>query len=197
LPHMFAIGLSNAGKWGVISGAGSFSGWISPSTDITVGLRRRLPVWRGVAYLPAWHVNIAAIQDHRVLDGRGSATMVTGIQAALSREGVRRILAAEDSLPTDAEVEAGRGQQMPAMQAAQAQMAALGFIGLPKYTPVVLGGLGLGALLGVGGYMLYQNLQTVPAAIPTPAAPPASDAGTASPPDPDGPAEAPRGAGKR
>ena len=184
LPHMFAIGLSNAGKWGVVSGAGSFSGWISPSTDITVGLRRRLPVWRAVAYLPSWHVNIAAIQDHRVLDGRGSATMVTGIQAALSREGVRAILAAEDSLPSDEEVEAVRATQRPAIDAAQAQMAALGFIGLPKYTPVVLGGLGLGALLGVGGYMLYQNLQTIPPPIRTPpAAPPAPPPAPPEPPN--------------
>lgn len=168
LPHMFAMAISNAGKWGVVSGAGSFSGWVSPSTDITVGLRRRLPTWRGVAYLPAWHVNIAAIQDHRVLDGRGSATTVTGLQAALSREGVRRILAAPDTLPSEDEVQEALAMQAPAAAAAQAQFAALGLLGLPKYTPVVLGGLGLGALFGVGGYLLYQNLQAIPPAIPPP-----------------------------
>lgn len=184
LPHMFALAVSNAGKWGVVSGVGSLSGWVTPSTDITVGLRRRLPVWRGVAYLPSWHVNVAAVQDHRVMDGRGSATTVAAIREALSRAGVRAILATRDTLPSDAEAEEARQANAPALAAAQAQMAAFGLLGLPKYTPLVIGGLGLGALFGVGGYLLYQNLQAVPAAVAIPPPRPPAPAAPKAPPTP-------------
>lgn len=156
LPQMFSVALSNAGKWGVVSGAGSFSGHVSPSTDITAGLRRRLPRWRGIAYLPSWHVNVAAIQDHRVFDGRASATTVTAIQEALSPRAVRAILAAKDTLPPEGEAPA----QRPAGIAAAAGLPLLGGLGLPKYTPFVIGGIGLGVAAGVGGYVLYQHLAT-------------------------------------
>jgi hypothetical protein len=159
LPHMFAVAISNAGKWGVVSGSGSFSGWVSPSTDITVGLRRRLPRWKGIAYFPSWHVNVAAIQDHRVFDGRASALTVTGIQEALSPKAVKEILQTPDTLPPeDPDNPSIWERDVPPAQ--DGQLAMLAFLGLPKYTPVALGGLGLGVLAGVGGYLLYQTLNT-------------------------------------
>lgn len=167
LPTMYAIGLSNAGKWGVISGAGSFSGWVSPSTDITVGLRRRIPRWRGLGYWPSWHVNIAAIQDHRVFDGRASSLMVTGIQAAFSPSAVRAILRTPDTLRSDEEIaaEARKLRADPmSVPSMQGLAAAGGFVWLPKYTPVALGGLALGAVAGVAGYLLYQAFNQVPLA---------------------------------
>ncbi len=168
LPHMFAVAVSNAGKWGVISGAGCFSGWVSPTTDITIGLRRRLPLWRGVAYVPSWHVNVAAVQDHRVFDGRASATTVTGLQAALSPASVRAIVRTVDTLPSDAEL----AEKFPGFSWANSPerngmppaAAAMGALWLPKYTPFVIGGLGLGALVGIGGYLLYQQYATPAAA---------------------------------
>ncbi|MCA1810872.1 MAG: 2-oxo acid dehydrogenase subunit E2 [Halobacteriales archaeon] len=188
LPHMFAVAISNAGKWGVVSGAGSFSGPVSPSTDITIGLRRRLPRWRGVAYLPAWHVNVAAIQDHRVFDGRASATTVTAIQEQLSPAGVKAILAAKDTLPSPEDLPDLPEMERAGAAAATPAFALVGALGLPKYTPLVIGGLGLGALAGVGGYLLYQNLHgaaAAGAAIAKPPTPPSP------PPKPEAPLDAP------
>lgn len=159
LPHMFAVAISNAGKWGVISGSGAFSGHVSATTDITVGLRRRLPKWKGFAYLPAWHVNIAAIQDHRVMDGRASATAFVSIQEALSKESVKEILARPDTLPP-AEIP-DYDELALTMPAEIRGLATVGFAG--KYTPLVIGGIGLGAVAGLGGYLLYENMQKPPA----------------------------------
>jgi hypothetical protein len=153
--HMFSVAISNAGKWGVVSGAGSFSGWVSPSTDFTIGLRRRLPRWRGVAYWPSWHVNVAAIQDHRVFDGRASSVTVTAMQAALSPSGVRAILRTPDTIAPFAEQvrnEVLRGSAVPAA-------AALSGLALPKYAPVAIGGLGIGA---AAGYLIYRYMQSPP-----------------------------------
>lgn len=167
---MFAVAISNAGKWGVVSGAGSLSGWVSASTDFTFGVRRRLPVWRAVAYVPAWHINAAAVQDHRVMDGRASATAVTALQEALSKKAVREIRARPDTLPPEAatSVHGSTNRRAPSRHpgASAAAMIPMGdpnlvaanILGLGKYAPVVLGGAAVGAVGGVAGYMLYQNL---------------------------------------
>lgn len=179
MPYMYAVAISNAGKWGVISGAGSFSGWVTPSTDFTVGRRRRLPRWRGVAYVPAWHVNLAAIQDHRVFDGRASSLAVTALQEALSPKAVRAILARPDTIePSDGDEE----DRARGAAAAAFLVPALPFA-LPKYTPYVIGGLGLGAVAGVAGYLAYTHFAGASAAGGAAAAAPASP----PPPVPDAP----------
>lgn len=151
--HLYAVGLSNAGKWGLVSGAGSFVGWMSPSSDITVGVRRRLPAWKGIAYLPAWHINFGCIQDHRVFDGHESAIAVRAVQEAMSRASVRAILRRPDTIPADAEKrrEAVWAQAMPE------HFRILASVGLPKYAPLVMGGLGLGALGAAGTYIYLQD----------------------------------------
>lgn len=151
--HLYSVGLSNAGKWGLVAGAGAFVGWLSPSSDITVGVRRKLPRWRGLAYLPAWHVNFGCIQDHRVFDGHESAVAVTSILKALSKASVRAILRRPDTVEPDAEKDRERwlAQAMPP------EMRILASVALPKYMPIALGGLGLGAVGAAGAYMYAQE----------------------------------------
>lgn len=156
----FAVALSNAGKFGLQEGAGAFSGALSPSTDITMGQRRRQPAWFGVAYLPAWQVNLGCLQDHRVFDGREAALAMNALREELSPKSVRALLKAPDTLPA----QDGPAPAPAWMSAMPPELRALPAVGLWKYTPVVVGGAALGAALGVGGWMLYQNLATGAAA---------------------------------
>ena len=183
--HLYAVGFSNAGKWGLVAGAGSFVGWMSPSTDVTVGVRRRLPRWRGVLYLPAWHVNLGCIQDHRVFDGRESAIATTALQAAFSKASVRAILRRPDTIEPDAE----RHRDRWLAQAMPAEFRMLASVGLPKYAPFVLGGLGLGAVGAAGAYMYLQDQAAkAAAAAAAQGGAPAGSAGASPRPGPESPA---------
>lgn len=166
----FSVALSNPGKFGLEAGAGAFSGPLSPSTDLTLGQRRRAPHWFGVAYLPTWQATLGCLQDHRVFDGREAGLAMTALRRQLTRRAVRDLLRAPDTLP------AARTDAQPAWMAAlPPSLRGLPAVGLWKYTPLVVGGATLGAALGVGGWMLYQNL-----AAPAVAAGAASGSATAS-----------------
>ncbi len=149
----FSVAISNPGKFGMVAGAGSFSGAIAPSTDISVGQRRRMPVWKGVGYLPAWHVNMGCLQDHRLFDGKEAGVAMNGLREALSRRRVKHILRRPDTLD-DMAAEPDYSQVMSLMPAS---LRALPAVGVVKWWPVVVGGAGLAAA-GVGGFFLYTHL---------------------------------------
>lgn len=173
----FSVAISNPGKFGLVAGAGSFSGAMSPSTDLTFGQRQRRPHWFGVAYLPAWTATIGCLQDHRVFDGKEAGLAMSALRAELSPQAVRAILRAPDSLP--AEPSARRDPWMAMMPA---ELRMLPVAGMWKYTPIVVGGTALAGALGVGGYMLYQNLTAAAAAGAAASGSAASGAATASTP---------------
>lgn len=156
----FSVAVSNVGKFGLESGAGAFSGPLSPSSDLTIGRRHRSPRWAGVAYVPSWTVTVGCLQDHRVFDGREAGLGMRAIQDELTPSAVRRLLRMPDTLPA-AEAQA---EAPPWMAALPPELRALPAVGLWKYTPVVLGGAALAAALGVGGYVLAQQLGATAAA---------------------------------
>ncbi len=158
----FSVALSNPGKFGLVSGAGSFSGAMSPSSDLTVGQRRRMPKWYGVAYLPAWHINMGCLQDHRVFDGREAGVAMTALRQQLSRKGVREILAVPDTLDEPAEAPLYDDAWFNALPPELRMVSSIGFVG--KSAPYVIGGAALAGALGIGGYMLYQSLNATGAA---------------------------------
>lgn len=157
--NQFSVALSNPGKFGLVEGAGAFSGDMAPSSDITCGLRRRMPKWYGVAYLPAWHVTLGCLQDHRIFDGREAGLAMTALQEQLSRRGVKEILRTEDTLEEPDEEPVYDERWFQSLPAPMRTVGAVGFDPfLTKYLPYVLGGVGLGAL-GVGaGYLLYKTV---------------------------------------
>lgn len=153
-PATFSVAVSNVGKFGLESGAGAFSGPLSPSSDLTIGRRHRSPRWAGVAYVPAWTVTVGCLQDHRVFDGREAGLGMAAIRDELAPAAVRRLLRMPDTLPA-ADGEAG----IPAWMAAlPPELRGLPAVGLWKYAPVVVGGAALAAALGAGGYVLAQQL---------------------------------------
>jgi 2-oxoacid dehydrogenase/acyltransferase catalytic subunit len=93
-----SVTISNVGKFGLTAGSGALSPY-SPTTDITVGERRKLPVWRFVTYLPAWHVHLGCLLDHRVVDGQDAGLGMRLIRDQLTRPAIRALLAAEDTIP--------------------------------------------------------------------------------------------------
>ncbi len=149
----FSVAISNPGKFGLVAGAGSFSGAIAPSTDISVGQRRRMPVWKGIGYVPAWHVNLGCLQDHRLFDGKEAGTAMNGLREALSKKAVREILRRPDTLD-DVTAEPDYSNFMAFMPAS---MRALPAVGVVKWWPIVVGGAGIAAA-GVGGFFLYTHL---------------------------------------
>lgn len=151
----FSVGVSNVGKFGLEEGAGAFTGAMTPSTDLTIGRRTKKPTWRGVAYLPAWHVPIGALQDHRVFDGRAAGNAMQAIQQEMRPKAVRAILKAPDTIPDDVETPSYDDRWFQALPAELRMMPSVGFT---KYLPLAIGGLGLGAGLGIGGYYLFQHL---------------------------------------
>lgn len=82
-PASFSVAVSNPGKFGLVRGAGALSGYMSPSTDISIGQRRRVPTWKGIGYFPTWHTNFGCLQDHRVFDGREAGIAMTALQQEL------------------------------------------------------------------------------------------------------------------
>jgi hypothetical protein len=158
----FSVALSNPGKFGLESGAGAFSGTLSPSTDLTVGVRARKPAWFGVAYLPAWQIPIGCLQDHRVFDGREAGEAMQALRAELTPAAVRRLLRAPDTLASDALDSAGDEARW--LAAMPPELHLLPTVGLWKYFPVVAGGTALAAGLGIGGYLIVQNLNAAAAA---------------------------------
>lgn len=158
-PAAFAVALSNPGKFGLVRGGGALSGAVAPSSDVSVGERRRLPVWRGIAYLPAWHVNLGCLQDHRVFDGKEAGTAMRALRKALSRKGVKAIRKRPDTLP---EEDSAEWDAM--LAAAPKEMRMLASVGLSKYVPIALGGAAIGTGVGVGAYLLAQHLGTAEAA---------------------------------
>ncbi len=152
----FSVALSNPGKFGLVSGAGALSGAVTPSTDLSVGQRRRLPKWYGVAYLPAWHVSMGCLQDHRVFDGRDAGVAMSGLREQLTRRGVRRILAAPDTLPKQDETPTFDDAWVAALPA---EVRLLGAVGFGKYAPLIVGSATVGAAAAVGTYWLVQNLK--------------------------------------
>ncbi len=176
-PDAFAVALSNPGKFGMVAGGGAFSGALAPSTDISVGQRRRLPVWKGIAFVPQWHVNMGALQDHRLFDGKEAGMAMTAIREALSRKGVKQILRRPDTLGEQtADIDYDRDWM--AMMPPSIQM--LSVTGITKWVPYTLGGLGLTALGGVGGYFLYTHLAAMNAAAAANAGSAAASSGAAS-----------------
>ncbi len=152
----FSVALSNPGKFGLVSGAGALSGAITPSTDISVGQRRRLPKWYGVAYLPAWQVSMGCLQDHRVFDGRDAGVAMQALREQLSRKGVRAILSAPDTLPAVDETPTFDDAWVASLPA---EVRMLGAVGFGKYAPLIIGSATVGAAAAVGTYWLVQNLQ--------------------------------------
>lgn len=152
-PASYSVAVSNVGKFGLESGAGAFSGPLSPSTDLTLGQRRRRPHWFGVAYLPAWTVALGCLQDHRVFDGREAGLAMSAIRDELAPAAVRRLLREADTLPQM------DPPSMPAWMAAlPPELRALPGVGLWKFTPLVVAGAGLATALGVGGYVLATQM---------------------------------------
>ncbi len=149
----FSVAISNPGKFGLVAGAGSFSGAIAPSTDISVGQRRRLPIWKGIGYVPAWHVNMGCLQDHRLFDGKEAGVAMNGLREALSKKAVKEILRRPDTLDDMA----AEPDYSNFMQMMPASLRALPSVGIVKWWPVVLGGAGLAAA-GIGGFFLYAHL---------------------------------------
>lgn len=150
-PEAFAVALSNPGKFGMVAGAGSFSGALAPSTDISVGQRRRLPVWKGV-WLPEWHVNMGCLQDHRLFDGQEAGLAMSGLREALSPKSVKRILRRPDSIPDTEEPDYDAAWMVPPA------LRMVPMAGFTKYMPLVVGGAGLAALAGVGGFLLWAHV---------------------------------------
>jgi hypothetical protein len=153
-PTSFSVAVSNVGKFGLESGAGAFSGPLSPSSDLTIGRRHRSPRWAGIAYVPSWTVTVGCLQDHRVFDGREAGLGMAAIRAELSPRAVRRLLREPGTLPADD----GPAAAPAWMAALPPELRALPAVGLWKYTPVVVGGAALLAALGVGGYVVAQQL---------------------------------------
>ncbi len=152
----FSVALSNPGKFGLVSGAGALSGDVTPSSDISVGQRRRMPKWYGFAYLPAWQVPLGCLQDHRVFDGRDAGIAMAALTGQLSRRGVRDILAAPDTLPEQDETPTFDDAWVSALPA---EVRLLGAVGFGKYAPLIIGSATIGAAAAVGTYWLVQNLQ--------------------------------------
>lgn len=94
----YSVAISNVGKFGLTMGSGALSPY-APTTDITVGERRKLPLWRLFAYLPAWHVHLGCLQDHRVVDGRDAGVAMRLIREQLTRPAIRALLSATDTIP--------------------------------------------------------------------------------------------------
>ncbi|MEK6976475.1 MAG: hypothetical protein AABY18_09060 [Candidatus Thermoplasmatota archaeon] len=177
-PATFSVAVSNVGKFGLESGAGAFSGPLSPSSDLTIGRRHRSPHWAGVAYVPAWTVTVGCLQDHRVFDGREAGLGMSAIRDELSPSAVRRLLREPGTLPADD----GPAQAPAWMAALPPELRALPAVGLWKYAPVVVGGAALVAALGVGGFVLAQQLGVLGAGAAAGAAASSSAATTAGVP---------------
>lgn len=94
-----SVTISNVGKFGLSTGSGALSPY-SPTTDITVGELRKLPLWRFIAYFPAWHVHLGCLQDHRVVDGREAGVAMRLVREQLSRRAIRALLSADDTIPS-------------------------------------------------------------------------------------------------
>lgn len=100
LPAAFrpSVTISNVGKFGLTTGSGALSPY-SPTTDIIIGERRRLPLWRLFAYFPAWHVHLGCLLDHRVVDGQEAGLGMRLIREQLSRPAIRALLSTKDTIP--------------------------------------------------------------------------------------------------
>lgn len=92
-----SVTISNVGKSGLTTGSGALSPF-GPTTDISIGERRRLPLWRLLMYWPAWHVHLGCVQDHRVLDGQDAGLAMTLVRDQLVRREVRALLSAPDTI---------------------------------------------------------------------------------------------------
>lgn len=92
-----SVTISNVGKFGLTTGSGALSPY-APTTDITVGERRKLPLWRFIAYVPAWHVHLGCLQDHRVVDGQDAGLAMRLLREQLTRSAVRSLLVAPDTI---------------------------------------------------------------------------------------------------
>jgi hypothetical protein len=94
----YSVSISNVGKFGLTTGSGALSAY-SPTTDITVGERRKLPLWRIFAYFPAWHVHLGCLQDHRVVDGHDAGLAMRLVRDQLTRPAIRALLSAKHTIP--------------------------------------------------------------------------------------------------
>ncbi len=160
----FSVAISNPGKFGLVRGGGAFSGDVAPSTDISIGQRRRLPVWRGIGYWPSWHVNFGCLQDHRVFDGREAGVAMQAALTQMSRRNIRAILRTKDTLPPDTLP----GARMAAMAPKELRM--LANVGIAKYVPVAIGAAGAAAGIGAATYFLLQQQAAAAAGAATGAA---------------------------
>lgn len=99
LPAAFrhSVTISNVGKFGLTMGSGALSPY-SPTTDITIGERRKLPLWRLIAYFPAWHVHLGCLQDHRVVDGQDAGLAMKLVREQLTRPAFRALLSAPSTV---------------------------------------------------------------------------------------------------
>ncbi|MGB0652715.1 MAG: 2-oxo acid dehydrogenase subunit E2 [Thermoplasmatota archaeon] len=156
-PLHFSVALSNPGKFGLVAGAGAFSGHLAPSSDLTIGERRRLPLWRGLAYLPAWHVHVGCLQDHRVFDGREAGLGMRALREGLGKRGVKEILRRPDTL-AHPEPAAGDGARDTWTAALPPELRAMSYVGLGKFAPFVIGGAAVGAAAVGGGVLLAKKM---------------------------------------
>lgn len=155
-PLNFAVSVSNVGRFGLEAGAGCFTGNYSPSTDLTIGQRRRMPAWRTVAYLPQWQVRVGALQDHRVFDGNQAGLAMQAIKDELTPKAVRALRKVPDSLPEDKPEPVYDEKWMSSLPPGLQALPAVSFV---KYSPLVIGGtIALGTGLGIGGFFLYRAL---------------------------------------
>jgi hypothetical protein len=158
-PQSFAVSLSNTGKFGIQTGAGAFTGPVAPGTDLTLGQRRRLPVWRGVAYVPAWHVSVGCLQDHRLFDGREAGLAMNAVRAELTRTAVRRLLRSPDTIPTHVNRPAYDEAWYASLPAPIRTLSAVGFHkGWPTVVPYIVGGAAtLGAVAAAAAHSITAD----------------------------------------
>jgi hypothetical protein len=105
-PEMVAapVTVSNVGPSGLVAGFGAMPGALGQSVELIVGREEQRPVWNGERYVPGDAVTVGASADHRVIDGHHAGQAMDRIQAALSEDGVDRIVARPDTIPPDADL---------------------------------------------------------------------------------------------
>ncbi|HLE96842.1 MAG TPA: 2-oxo acid dehydrogenase subunit E2 [Candidatus Thermoplasmatota archaeon] len=102
-----AVTVSNVGRAGLVAGFGAMPGALGQSVELIVGQIEQKPQWTGWRYAPRDTLVLGCSADHRVVDGPHAAETMRRLREALSPEGVRGILARPDTLPSDADHEAG------------------------------------------------------------------------------------------
>lgn len=99
------VTISNVGPAGLVAGVGAMPGALGQSVELILGRAEQRPVWDGERYIPGEVATIGASADHRVVDGGHSAQAMARLRDALSEPGVEQIMAREDTVPGDANLD--------------------------------------------------------------------------------------------